>query len=338
MLNEQFYRPLGRSGLKVSPICLGGDNFVNPTPEKESLEILNCAVTNGINLIDTANSYADGRSEEIIGKFMQESDCRDDVILTTKFYYATGNKSINDKGTSRKHIIRACEDSLKRLKTDYIDIYQIHRLSMNTPLEETLGALTDLQQQGKIRYAGSTTTPSWKITEASMLADYKGLIRIVSEQLPYNLLDRRVENEILPAADAAGLAVIAWAALAMGLLTGRYDSANPDSFNTPRFNRGGIYAERITQKAADAGQAFVAIARTYELEPAHLALLWVKDQPHVTTSLCGPRTLAQLQDVLPVMEMSLTDEMRQSCDELVPPGSAIANFLNSAPWMKGKLL
>lgn len=338
MLNEQFYRPLGRSGLKVSPICLGGDNFVNPTPEKESIEILNCAVTNGINLIDTANSYADGRSEEIIGKFMKESDCRDDVILTTKFYYATGNKSINDKGTSRKHIVKACEDSLKRLKTDYIDIYQIHRLCMNTPLEETLGALTDLQHQGKIRYAGSTTTPSWKITEASMLADYKGLIRIVSEQLPYNLLDRRVENEILPAANAAGLAVIAWAALAMGLLTGRYDSANPDSFNTPRFNRGGIYAERITQKAADAGQAFVAIARTYGLDPAHLALLWVKDQPQVTTSLCGPRTLAQLQDVLPVMEMSLTDEMSQSCDELVPPGSAIANFFNSAPWMKGKLL
>ena len=338
MLNEQFYRPLGRSGLKVSPICLGGDNFVNPTPEKESIEILNCAVTNGINLIDTANSYADGRSEEIIGKFMKESDCRDDVILTTKFYYGTGNKGINDKGTSRKHIIKACEDSLKRLKTDYIDIYQTHRLCMNTPLEETLGALTDLQRQGKIRYAGSTTSPSWKITEASMLADYTGLIRMVSEQLPYNLLDRRVENEILPAANAAGLAVIVWAPLAMGLLTGRYDSANPDSFNTPRFNRGGIYAERITQKAADAGQAFVAIARTYGLEPAHLALLWVKDQPHVTAPLCGPRTLAQLQDVLPVMEMSLTDEMDQSCDELIPPGSAIANFLNSAPWMKGKLL
>jgi aryl-alcohol dehydrogenase-like predicted oxidoreductase len=201
-----------------------------------------------------------------------------------------------------------------------------------------LGALTDLQRQGKIRYAGSTTSPSWKITEASMLADYKSLIRMVSEQLPYNLLDRRVENEILPAAKAAGLAVFVWSPLAMGLLTGRYDSADPDSFNTARFNRGGIYAERITKKAADAGQAFVAIARSYGLQPAHLALLWVKDQPHVTAPLCGPRTLAQLQDVLPVMEMSLTDEMRQSCDELIPPGSAIANFLNSAPWMKGKLL
>ena len=338
MLNEQFYRPLGRSGLRVSPICLGSDNFANPTSEKESLEILNCAVSNGINLIDTANGYAGGRSEEIIGKFMQERGCRDDVILTTKFYYPIGNKGINDKGTSRKHIIKACEDSLKRLNTDYIDIYQTHRVDMDTPLEETLGALTDLQRQGKIRYAGSTTSPSWKITEASMLAEYKGLIRMVSEQLPYNLLDRRVENEILPAANAAGLAIFVWSPLAMGLLTGRYDPTNPDSFDTPRFNRGGIYADRITHKAAEAGQAFVTIARDHGLKPAHLALLWVKDQPHVTAPLCGPRTLAQLQDVLPVMEMSLADEVRRACDELIPPGSAVANFLNSAPWMKGKLL
>jgi len=338
MLSEQFYRTLGTSGLQVSPLCLGTDNFANPTPKKESLEILNCAVSNGINLIDTANGYASGLSEEIIGQFMKESDCRDDIILATKFYYGTGNKGINDKGASRKHIIKACEDSLKRLKTDYIDIYQTHRVCMNTPLEETLGALTDLQRQGKIRYAGSTTSPSWKITESSMLAEFKGLIRMVSEQLPYNLLDRRVENEILPAASAAGLAVFVWSPMAMGLLTGRYDSANPDSFDTDRFNRGGIYSERITKKAADAGQAFVAIAHGFGVKPAHLALLWVKDQPYVTAPLCGPRTLAQLKDVLPVMEMSLTDEMRLSCDKLIPPGSAVADFLNSAPWMKGQLL
>lgn len=338
MLNEHFYRPLGRTGLKVSPLCLGSDNFANPTPESESIEILSCAVDSGINLIDTANGYAGGRSEEIIGKFMQDSGCRDDIILTTKFYYATGNKGINDKGASRKHIIKACEDSLRRLKTDYIDIYQTHRVCMDTPLEETLSALTDLQRQGKIRYAGSTTSPSWKITEASMLANYKDLIRMVSEQLPYNLLDRRVENEILPAASAADLAVFVWSPLAMGLLTGRYDSSKPDSFDTARYNRGGIYAERITKKAADAGQRFAAAARDVGLEPAHLALLWVKDQPHITAPLCGPRTLDQIKDVLPVMEMKLTDEMRQLCDGLVPPGSAVADFLNSAPWMKGQLL
>ncbi len=338
MLEDKFYRPLGKTGLHVSPICLGTDNFANPTTSEESLAIINCAVDNGINLIDTANSYADGRSEEIIGQFFKESGRRDEIILTTKVYYPVGNRGINDKGASRKHIIKACEDSLRRLKCDYIDIYQTHRVCMNTPLEETLGALSDLRSQGKIRYAGSTTSPGWKITESSMLAEYKGFIHMVSEQLPYNLLDRRVENEILPAAAAAGLAVFVWSPLAMGLLSGRYDPSKPETFDTPRFNRGGIYAERITQKAAAVGQAFAQLAQGFALKPAHLALLWVKDQAHITAPLCGPRTLEQLEDVLPIMQMSLTDEMRMACDKLVPPGSAIANFLNSAPWMKGKLL
>jgi aryl-alcohol dehydrogenase-like predicted oxidoreductase len=230
MLDHSFYRPLGRTGLYVSPICLGCDNFANPTSAEESSSIINCAIENGINLIDTANGYANGQSEEIIGRCLKENGRRDDVILATKAYYPVGNKGINDRGNSRKHLFKACEDSLRRLQTDYIDLYQTHRVCMQTPLEETLGALTDLQRQGKIRYAGSTTSPSWKITESSMLADYRGLIRMVSEQLPYNLLDRRVENEILPAARAAGLAVFVWSPLAMGLLTGRYDSSKPESF------------------------------------------------------------------------------------------------------------
>jgi aryl-alcohol dehydrogenase-like predicted oxidoreductase len=338
MLKEKFYRRLGATGLQVSPICLGTDNFANPTPEEESREIINHALDQGINLIDTANSYADGQSEEIIGRYLKISGRRDDVILATKVHYPVGEKGINDRGNSRKHIIKACEDSLRRLQTDYIDIYQTHRVCMQTPLQETLGALTDLQRQGKIRHAGSTTSPSWKITEASLLAEYRGFTRMVSEQIPYNLLDRRVENEVLPAAAAASLAVFVWSPMAMGLLTGRYDNAKPETFNTPRFNRGGIYAERITAKAADAGQQFVGIAEQFGIKPAHLALLWVKDQPGITAPLCGPRTLDQLKDIVPVMEMSLSEEMRIACDELVPPGSAIANFLNSAPWMKGKLL
>ncbi len=170
------------------------------------------------------------------------------------------------------------------------------------------------------------------------MAEFKQLISMVSEQLPYNLLDRRVENEILPAAAAAGLAILVWSPLAMGLLTGRYDNNDPKTFETPRFKRGGIYADRITPRAADAGQLFVQIAEKFGLKPAHLAILWVKDQPGITAPLCGPRTLGQLEDLLPVMEMVLTEEMKVACDQLVPPGSAIANFLNSAPWMKGKLL
>lgn len=338
MLDGTFYRPLGRTGLRVSPICLGTDNFCNPTPKKESQEIIDCAIENGINLIDTSNSYAAGDSERIIGKALKANGRRDDIVLATKAYYPTGHGGINDCRTSRKHLIRACDDSLKRLQTDYIDLYQTHRVCSETALEETLGALTDLQRQGKIRYAGSTTSPSWKIAESSMLAEYRGLIRMVSEQLPYNLLDRRAENEILPACAWAGLAVLVWSPLAMGMLAGKYDNEDSRSFDRPRYRRGGIYSERITPKAVDAGQKFAQLAKQADFAPAHLAALWVMHQPNVTAPLLGPRTLDHIKDILPVMEMELSDEMRAACDAIVPPGSAVADFLNSAPWSMQKLI
>ncbi|NNE29451.1 MAG: aldo/keto reductase [Saprospiraceae bacterium] len=338
MLSEKFYRPFGRTGLKVSPICLGTDNFANPTPKTESIEIINYAIESGINLIDTSNSYAQGESEKIIGEALKNNGYREDVLIASKFYFPTGKKGINDRGVSRKHIFQACEASLKRLGTDYIDLYQMHRVDMDTPLEETLSALTDLVRQGKIRYFGSTTSPAWKISESKMLSEFKNLAHAVSEQLPYNLLDRRVENEILPASQWANLAVLAWSPLAMGMLAGRYDNTNPDSFNTARFNRGGIYAERISKKAVDTAQKFVNLARKWSYEPAHLALLWVKDQEGITAPLHGPRTLEQLKDIIPLMAKSFPEELRDPCNEIVPPGSAAANFLNSAPWMKGKLI
>lgn len=339
MLDYEFYRPLGKTGLKVSPICLGTDNFANPTPEKESREIINYAIEQGINLIDTSNSYAGGEAERIIGKTLQENKRREDIILATKFYYPTkGNEGINHRGTSRKHIIKACEDSLKRLGTDYIDLYQMHRVDMDIDLEETLSALTDLVRQGKIRYFGATTSPAWKITESRLLSEFKNMSCAVSEQLPYNLLDRRVENEILPACEWANLAVFAWSPLAMGMLAGRYNNSDATTFETARFQRGGIYADRITPKAVDASQRFVGLAREAQMKPAHLALIWVKDQPGITAPLCGPRTLQQLKDVVPLMTSRLSDELSENCDAIVPSGSAVADFLNTAPWMKGKLI
>lgn len=338
MLEEKYYRPMGNTGLKVSPICLGTDNFFNPTPEKESIQIINYAIEQGINLIDTANSYANGETEKIIGKTLKENGFRDDIILATKVYYPTGKKGINDEGLSRKHIIKACEDSLRRLQTDYIDLYQMHRIDMNIPLEETLSAMTQLVQQGKIRYFGATTSPSWKIAESKLVSEFKNLSHAVSEQLPYNLLDRRIENEILPACKWANLAVFTWSPLAMGLLTGRYNNNNPESLNSPRFNRGGIYADRITEKAVDMGQKFVELANKFGMKPAHLAMIWVKDQPGITAPLCGPRTIDQLKDIIPLMKLGLSNEITKACDSIMPQGSAIANFLNSAPWMKGKLL
>lgn len=338
MLAPSFYRPFGRTGLLVAPICLGTDNFANPTPEAEARRILQHALDSGINLIDTANSYSNGESERIIGNTLRENGRREDVIVATKLYYPTGNKGINDRGVSRKHLIKACEDSLQRLQTDYIDLYQMHRVPTDMPLEEILSAMTDLVQQGKIRYFGATTSPSWKIAESKLLSDFKHYHYAVSEQLPYNLLDRRAENEILPACRWANLAVLAWSPLAMGMLTGRYDNERPESFDTPRFQRGGIYAERITSRAVAAGQQFAALAREAGLLPAHLAMLWVKDQAGITAPLCGPRTLAQLQDLTPLMEQQLDADLAAACDRIVPPGSAAANFLNTAPWMKGKLM
>ena len=338
MLKEKYYRKLGRSGLKVSPIGLGTDNFANPTSREESKSIINFAIEQGINLIDTSNSYAEGEAEKIIGEAVKENGLRHDIILATKFYYPTGKKGINDQGVSRKHIIKACEDSLKRLQTDYIDLYQMHRVDMDTPLEETLSALTDLVRQGKIRYFGSTTSPAWKIAESKMLSDFKNYSHCISEQLPYNLLDRRAENEIIPASQWAGLALLPWSPLAMGMLTGRYQNTNPSSFDTPRYNRGGIYAERISKKAVEKGNEFVRLAEEHGMKPAHLAILWVKDQPGITAPLAGPRTLEQIKDITPLMSQGLSAEIKAQCDLIVPPGSAVANFLNSAPWMKGKIL
>jgi aryl-alcohol dehydrogenase-like predicted oxidoreductase len=330
------YRTLGRTGVKVSALALGTDNFANPTPEAESIEIINRALAAGINLIDTSNSYAKGESERIIGRALAENGRRDEVIIATKAHYPTG-PGPNDRGNSRLHLIKACEDSLRRLQTDHIDLYQLHRPVFDIPIDETLGALTDLVRQGKVRYIGSSTTPAWKVLEGVLTSELKGYVRFVSEQPPYNLLDRRIENELVPMCQAHGLGLISWSPLAMGILAGRYPKGEAHPAESRATLRGGIYAERVTPRAVEVGHEFGQLARQHGYDPAQLATLWVKDQPGVTAPLIGPRTLAQLEHFLPVLELSLPDEVRTACDALVPPGSAVANFHNSAPWMKMKL-
>ena len=331
-----MYRTLGRTGVKVSPLCLGADNFANPTPEIESIQIINRALEAGINLIDTSNSYAQGESERIIGRALAQNGRRHQTLLATKAHYPVG-PGPNDQGNSRLHLIKACEDSLRRLQTDTIDLYQLHRPVFDIPLDETLGALTDLVRQGKVRYIGSSTAPAWKVMEAVLTSELKGYVRFASEQPPYNLLDRRIENELVPVCQAHGLGIISWSPLAMGILAGRY----PKDQNYPKESRatlrGGIYAERVTPRAVEVGHTFVELAQTHGYAPAQLATLWVKDQPGITAPLIGPRTLEQLEHFLPVLEMTLDEEIRAVCDQLVPPGSAVANFHNSAPWMKMRL-
>ncbi len=331
------YRNLGRTGVKVAPLCLGTDNFANPTPVAESIEIINRALDGGINLIDTSNSYAKGETERIIGQALAENKRRHEVLIATKAHYPTG-PGPNDRGNSRLHLLKACEDSLRRLQTDTIDLYQLHRPVFDIPVDETLGALTDLVRQGKVRYIGSSTAPAWKVMESIMVSEMKGYARFVSEQSPYNLLDRRIENELVPMCQTHGLGVLAWSPLAMGMLAGRYaNAAQPPADSRARL-RGGIYAERVNAKGVEVGNQFVGLAKELNISAAQLAVLWVKDQPGITAPLIGPRTLEQLEHFLPVLELRLDEATRAACDALVPPGSAVANFHNSAPWMKMQLI
>ena len=331
------YRALGRSGVKVAPLGLGTGNFADPTPEDEASRIIHRAIDAGINLIDTGNSYSDGESERIIGRALAQGKRRHEVILATKVFYKVG-PGPNDEDLSRFHIMRACEDSLRRLKTDTIDLYQLHRPSPSIPVDETLAALSDLIQQGKVRYIGSSVHPSWKIMEAIMVSELKGFARLVCEQPPYNLLDRRIENEIVPMCQAYGLGIITWSPLAQGVLAGRYSSATDLPADSRGALRGGIYSERITPQGIEIGSQVVALAKEHSISPAQLATLWVKDQPGITAPIIGPRTLEQLEHLLPVLEMTLEDDLAEACDRLVPPGSAVASFFNSATWMKQRII
>ena len=331
------YRLLGRTGVKISPLCLGTSNFADPTPEEECIAIIHRAIEAGINLIDTGDSYADGECERIIGKALSEGRMREKVLVATKVHYPMG-PGPNDWGNSRLHVLKACEDSLRRLNTDYIDIYQIHRPAPDMAVEETLGALTDLVRQGKIRYAGCSTHPAWQVMEALMVSEKYGYTRYILEQPPYNLLDRRIENELVPLCKAHGLGILAWTPMAMGVLLGRYSSAEDYPADSRAALRGGIYAERVTEKGIAVGSRFVQLAEENGISPAQLSILWVKDQDGITAPLIGPRTVQQLEELIPVADMSLDKKIRQACDELVPPGSAVANFFNSADWMKMRIL
>jgi 1-deoxyxylulose-5-phosphate synthase len=326
------YRALGTSGLRVSTLVLGTDNFSNPTPAAESERIIACALDAGVNLIDTANSYAAGAAEELVGGTLRKL-ARDDVLVATKFHYPFG-PGLHDRGNSRQAIVCACEGSLRRLGRDHIDLYQSHRPDMDVPLEETLRALDDLVRAGKVRYIGSSTAPAWHVATSVMTSERLGLTRIVSEQSPYNLLDRRIENELVPACAAHGVGVMAWSPLAMGMLAGRYEQGR--GADTRAAQRGGIYAERVTDAGIRVGNAFAALARQHGLEPAQAAYAWVLAQPGITAAIIGPKTVAQVVSALPAAELVLPAELIIAADELVTPGSVVASFFNSAAWMRWK--
>ncbi len=329
------YRLLGRTGVKVSSLCLGVMNLGGPTNEADSYKILQRALDGGINFIDTANVYNAGESERITGEFLKKAGNRDDIVLATKVYSRMG-EGPNEGGASRYHIIKACEDSLRRLQTDHIDLYQLHRPPLDMPQEETLRAFDDLVRSGKVRYIGCSTHPAWMVMEALATSEKYNLASYVSEQPPYNLLDRRIENDLVPLCLKYNLAIIPWSPLAGGVLAGRYRKVDeiPEGSRASRWD---FFASRVTRRGLEVTEAVAKMADERGLTLSQLSLLWVKDQPGITAPIIGPRTLEHLEDALPLLEMNLAEEDRALFDELVHPGNAVADFFNSNEWMKARI-
>ena len=326
------YRRLGRSGLKIYSLVLGTMNFGNPTSKEESFKIIDRAIEAGINLFDCANVYAEGESERILGEAFARNGKRKHIFITSKVFMRTG-PGPNDAGNSKHHIIESCEASLKRLRTDHIDIYFLHRTDFDIPQEESLAALDLLVRQGKVRYVGCSTHPAWRIVEAFWISDRYHYPKFICEQPPYNLLDRRIENEIVPMCQAYDLGLITWSPLAQGVLAGRYT----DPSNLPEGSRGTqkrIYAERITQKGIEVSLKLEERAKGKGCTVAQLAVAWILNQPGITGAIIGPRTLGQLEDLLLSADIILDEPDLKFCDALVPPGTYVSNHFNTSNWMK----
>ena len=319
------YRPLGATGVQVSPLCLGAMMFGawgNPDHD-ESIRIIHRALDAGINFVDTADVYSRGESEEIVGKALAGGR-RDHVVLATKFHGSMGDDP-NERGNSRRWIMREVDASLRRLGTDWIDLYQVHRFDEGTDLDETLGALTDLVRAGKIRYLGSSTFPAHLIVEAQWVAERRGRERFVCEQPPYSMLVRGVEAEVLPVCRQYRMAVIPWSPLAGGWLSGRYrkGAEPPASTRAGRIPRRYDLSLPENQRKLDAADRLAQLAEEAGLTLIQLAIAFVLRHPVVTAPIIGPRTMEQLESQLAALDVSLDDELLDRIDEIVPPG---ANF------------
>jgi len=323
------YCNLGRTGVKVSRLCLGTMMFGRSTDEKDSIAIIEHALAEGINFVDTANAYGQGDSERYTGKALAKSGRRDRIVLATKAFLPMDAEDPNARGLSRRHLIRACEDSLERLGTDWIDLYQLHRPQADVPIDETLRALDDLIRAGKIRYIGTSMFPGWKIVEALWAAKEFGLNRFVSEQSTFHLLDRTAEREVLPAAQSFGVGVMTWGPLCGGLLSGKY--RRDDQSAEGRWHGGkDNFGRPVTPRAFDLIEAHIAHAADKGVSPAQLALAWNAAQPGVTAPIIGPRTMEQLVDNLGALSVTITPEDSERIDAIAPPKSATMRYYDAA--------
>jgi aryl-alcohol dehydrogenase-like predicted oxidoreductase len=316
------YRTLGRTGVEVSPLCLGAMMFGDwgNTDHDDSVRIIHRALDAGINFIDTADVYSRGESETIVAKALAGGR-RDNVVLATKVHGRMGDDP-NQFGNSRRWIVKEVEASLKRLNTDWIDLYQIHRPEPDTDIDETLGALTDLVHQGKVRYIGSSTFPASRIVEAQWVARDRARERFVCEQPPYSLLVRGVENDVLPTCRRYGMGVIPWGPLAGGWLSGRWRKGQepPQSSRADRIP--GRYDLSIpgNQRKLDAVEALAQLADEAGLSLIHLGLAFVINHPAVTAAIIGPRTMEHLESQLGAADVKLDPAILDRIDEIVPPG------------------
>jgi len=316
------YGPLGRTGVTVSRLCLGAMMFGdwgNPDHE-ESIRIIDRALDAGINFIDTADVYSRGESEEIVGKALRGR--RDRIVLATKVHGTMGDDP-NERGSSRRWIIRECDASLRRLGTDWIDLYQVHRWDEDTDHDETLGALTDLVRAGKVRYTGSSTYPPSEIVAAQWVAERRGRQRFVTEQPPYSMLVRGVEGEVLPVCQEYGLGVIPWSPLAGGWLTGRWRLGQepPVSTRAARLPNRYDLSRPENHRKLEATDALALLAEEAGVSLIHMAIAFVLEHPAVSAAIIGPRTMEQLDTQLGAADLRLDVSVLDRIDEIVPPGT-----------------
>ena len=319
------HRPLGRTGVSVSKFCLGAMMFGawgNPDHD-ESVRIIHAALDAGVNFIDTADVYGQGESEEIVAKALAGGR-RDNVVLATKFHNAMGDDP-NQRGNSRRWIMRAVEDSLRRLGTDWIDLYQVHRPDPGTDIEETLGALTDLVHQGKVRYLGGSTFPASAIVEAQWAARDRGLQRFVTEQPPYSILVRAIEADVLPTCSRYGMGVMSYSPLTGGWLSGRWrkDTGQQSSSRAARLPERFDLSHPANQRKLDAVEELAQLADQAGITLIQLAIAFVLRHPAITAALIGPRTMDQLEGQLAAVDVALDDALLDRIDEIVAPGITI---------------
>jgi aryl-alcohol dehydrogenase-like predicted oxidoreductase len=313
-------RTLGRTGIKVSGLCLGTMMFGawGNRDHDDSIRIVHRALDAGINFVDTADVYSAGECEEIVGKALEGR--RDNVVLGTKFHGSRGDDP-NRRGNSRRWAVRAVDESLRRLRTDWIDLYQVHRPDPDTDVEETLAALTDLQRAGKIRAFGCSTFPAHEIVESHWVAERRGLGRFVTEQPPYSLLVRGVEADVLPVCERYGMGVIPWSPLAGGWLSGKWRmDAQPETQRAARIPARYDLSRPANRRKLEAADALGSLADELGLPLPHLALAFVLRHPAVTAPIIGPRTMDQLESQLGAVDVVLDDATLDRIDEIVPPG------------------